>query len=316
MINFRFHVVSIVAVFLALALGVVVGSTVVDRAIVSSLRNRIDQVERNAETRQAENAALRTELGQRNATIDASSPFAVTGRLTGVSVAILVEPGVDGAAIEDLVALTRTAGSPVGGVLNITAAWADDARTEALRTATRVEARGPRRVRAAAWEVLARRIAAGVAEDPADDVLARLDDAGFVAYRGIGDVPESAPAFPAAWPGAGARSVYVVRPDAAPATEQAARTASRAGALAAAGVETTAAEDHRDADGVPERGLVLAGVRDDERLRGRLSTVDDLDLVDGRIAAVLSTADLGRDVSGRYGFGAGAEAPLPAWWAP
>ena len=31
MINFRFHVVSIVAVFLALALGVVMGSTVVDR---------------------------------------------------------------------------------------------------------------------------------------------------------------------------------------------------------------------------------------------------------------------------------------------
>jgi len=316
MINFRFHVVSIVAVFLALALGVVIGSTVVDRAIVSSLRNRIDRVERNADARQAENEALRTELGQRNATIAAASPFSVTGRLTGVSVAILVEPGVAPDAVENLVALTRTAGSTVGGVVDITDAWDDDARSNALRTATRVEVRGPRRVRAAAWDVLARRLAEGVAADPADDVLARLDEAGFIAYRGIGDVPESAPAYPASWPGAGARSVYVVRPDAAPAAEQAARTAARATALAEAGVETTAAEDHRDADGVPSRGVVLANVRDDEGLRVRLSTVDDFDLVDGRIATVLATADLGRDVTGRYGFGAGAEAPMPAWWVP
>jgi len=316
MINFRFHVVSIVAVFLALALGVVIGSTVVDRAIVSSLRNRIDRVERNADARQAENEALRTELGQRNATIAAASPFSVTGRLTGVSVAILVEPGVAPDAVENLVALTRTAGSTVGGVVDITDAWDDDSRSNALRTATRVEVRGPRRVRAAAWDVLARRLAEGVAADPADDVLARLDEAGFIAYRGIGDVPESAPAYPASWPGAGARSVYVVRPDAAPAAEQAARTAARATALAEAGVETTAAEDHRDADGVPSRGVVLANVRDDEGLRVRLSTVDDFDLVDGRIATVLATADLGRDVTGRYGFGAGAEAPMPAWWVP
>ena len=207
MINFRFHVVSIVAVFLALALGVVIGSTVVDRAIVGSLRNRIDRVERNADAQQAENEALRTELGQRNATIAAASPFSVTGRLTGVSVAILVEPGVAGDAVENLVALTRTAGSTVGGVLEITEAWDEDTRSNALRTATRVDVRGPRRVRTAAWEVLARRLAEGVAADPADDVLARLDEAGFIAYRGIGDVPESAPVYPSSWPGAGARSV-------------------------------------------------------------------------------------------------------------
>ncbi|MFM7060203.1 MAG: copper transporter [Actinomycetes bacterium] len=316
MINFRFHVVSIVAVFLALALGVVVGSTVVDRAIVSSLRTRIDRVERNADEQRAENEALRTELGQRNATIAAASPFAVTGRLIGTSVAILVEPGVAAEAVDDLVALSRTAGSPVGGVLEISATWDDDSRSDALRAATGVEVRGPRRVRSAAWEVLARRIAEGVAADPADDVLARLDDAGFVSYRGVGDVPASAPSFPSAWPGAGARAVYVVRPDRDPAAVQAARTANRAAALAEAGVETTAAEDHRDADGVPARGSVLANVRDDEALRDRLSTVDDLDLVDGRIATVLATADLGRDVTGRYGFGAGAEAPMPAWWVP
>ena len=316
MINFRFHVVSIVAVFLALALGVVMGSTVVDRAIVSSLRNRIDRVERHADEQQAENDALRTELGQRDAAIGASAPFAVTGRLTGVSLAVVVEPGTAASVIDDLVTLARTSGSNVGGVLEITDAWDDPARAADLRTATGVEPKGPRQVRAAAWEVLARRIGAGVAADPSDDVLARLASAGFVTYRAVGDAPAPSPTFPAAWPGAGARAIYVVHPVVGETAPQAERTAARAAALAGAGVDTTAAEDHRDGEGVPARGQVLTNVRDDETLRTRLSTVDDLDLVDGRIASVLSSADLGRGVSGRYGVGSGTQGPMPAWWAP
>lgn len=316
MINFRFHVVSIVAVFLALALGVVMGSTVVDRAIVSSLRNRIDRVERHADEQQAENDALRTELGQREAALGASAPFAVTSRLTGLSLAVVVEPGTDAAAVDDLVALARTAGSNVGGVLEVTDAWDDPSRVADLRTAAGVEARGARQVRAAAWAALAERIGAGVAADPADDVLARLAAAGFVTYRTVGDAPATSPTFPLTWPGAGARAVYVVRAVAGEPAPQAERTAARAGALAAAGVQTTAAEDHRDGEGVPARGQILTNVRDDETLRTRLSTVDDLDLVEGRIASVLASADLGRGVTGRYGVGAGVQGPMPAWWAP
>jgi len=37
MINFRFHLVSLIAVFLALGLGILVGSTVVDQVIVDRL---------------------------------------------------------------------------------------------------------------------------------------------------------------------------------------------------------------------------------------------------------------------------------------
>ena len=52
MISFRFHVVSITAVFLAIAIGVVVGTTYVDGAVVDGLRNRIDTVEKNLDDRQ------------------------------------------------------------------------------------------------------------------------------------------------------------------------------------------------------------------------------------------------------------------------
>ena len=42
MINFRFHVVSLIAIFLALALGVVIGAGVIDRGVVDTLDNRLD----------------------------------------------------------------------------------------------------------------------------------------------------------------------------------------------------------------------------------------------------------------------------------
>jgi hypothetical protein len=47
-----------------------------------------------------------------------------------------------------------------------------------------------------------------------------------------------------------------------------------------------------------------------------VSTVDDLDLTEGHVSAVLALADLGRNVVGQYGFGAGAQKSIPAWSSP
>ena len=44
MINFRFHLVSLTAVFLALGIGIAVGATVVDRATVDFLETRLKGV--------------------------------------------------------------------------------------------------------------------------------------------------------------------------------------------------------------------------------------------------------------------------------
>lgn len=45
MINIRFHVVSLVAVFLALGVGVAMGASFIDRATVESMRGRVDDLE-------------------------------------------------------------------------------------------------------------------------------------------------------------------------------------------------------------------------------------------------------------------------------
>src|SRR3954452_7903504 len=105
MISFRFHVVSITAVFLALAIGIVVGSTYVDNAVVDQLRNRITSVSETLDVRKAESDQLRSDLGDANDYIDASADYAVTDRLTDVPVLLLAARGVDGDPVSRTLAL-------------------------------------------------------------------------------------------------------------------------------------------------------------------------------------------------------------------
>jgi hypothetical protein len=154
MINFRFHIASLIAVFLALALGVVMGSTVVQRAIVDSLRDQIDRVERNVDSQRAKNAALSAENDRLNLYVAESAPYAVGGALTGQSVAVLAERGIDEDAVKAQVALLQTAGARVAGTLWLESAWnlADPASADALRTATGSTTRNNRTLRAEALD--------------------------------------------------------------------------------------------------------------------------------------------------------------------
>ena len=58
MINIRYHVYSLVAVFLALAIGVAAGSTVVQRSVVDNLKSTQGRIEKNLDDLEAKNAEL------------------------------------------------------------------------------------------------------------------------------------------------------------------------------------------------------------------------------------------------------------------
>ena len=86
--------------------------------------------------------------------------------------------------------------------------------------------------------------------------------------------------------------------------------------LVAADLPVVAAEMFREQEDGPGRGSRLSSVHDDDELAAVVSTVDDLDLFEGPITAVLALADLARGVVGQYGYGDGADAALPAAAAP
>ncbi len=83
MINFRYHLVSLTAVFLALALGVAMGAAVVDRALVSTLEDQLQAVESRSDSVNDSNERLETALGNWDTFSTQAGDRLVEARLAG-----------------------------------------------------------------------------------------------------------------------------------------------------------------------------------------------------------------------------------------
>lgn len=349
MINFRFHLVSLIAVFLALAVGIVVGSTVIDQAIVDGLRDQIDRVEAKADARKVENDGLKDELDRMSGYVEGSAGFAVQGRLRGVPVVVLAERGVDGDAVDATLGLVRSAGAVAPYVVWLEKGWRlDDERARESLGALVGAVDDPDLLRARGFEALAEWLAGGAADrtskgasggagrhstdardggatppegatttttdataDATTDsaqsrpaVLQPLVDAGLLSLDHVRGADGS-------FPGAGARAVVVTGSGSTLSS-----VAALTEALVAAGVPTVAAEVYAPSDGDPDRGATLAGVLGDDALADRVTTVDDLELVEGRVSAVIGLQALADGAVGHYGYGSGATRSLPEWTAP
>jgi len=313
MINFRFHLVSLVAVFLALTVGIVMGATVIDRAIVDSLNDRITAVSNRADDRKRESEALSADVGRLNSFIGESQPYVVEGRLTDVPVVVFATRGADSTVVSSQVDVLRQAGAVVPAIIWLEESWRlrDDQAVAALGEAVGETSRDPSTLRDAAWRALAVRLHNGEATTnvappsvtaPPADVLSALAAAGFLEVDGLG---ESALA---AFPGRNARAVLLAGAGSAPGNLL--RAGARA--LAGTGLPTVVGEIFVTTNPSASRGKVLDPLRTDEPLAG-VSTVDDVELAEGRMAVALAASDLGRQppVTGNYGYGDGATSALP-----
>lgn len=83
---FRYHLLTLVAIFLALGIGMVIGSTYVQGAIVERLTRRLDELNARFTT---EIAPLREENRRKSDFITALVPVILQNRLTGANVAIV-----------------------------------------------------------------------------------------------------------------------------------------------------------------------------------------------------------------------------------
>lgn len=90
MFDFRYHALSLVAVFLALALGVLLGVAIGDAGLVSSGEKKIrDSLRDDVRNARAEANDLRADLDARTRYEDESYAALVAGRLTGFRVGLL-----------------------------------------------------------------------------------------------------------------------------------------------------------------------------------------------------------------------------------
>lgn len=118
MISWRYHLVSIVAVILAVALGVLAGATVVGDRFVDQLRARTEAAEARADAVSAELAGLR---GFTNEAVEYLTAGALAGGTgTGPEVVLVTQDPVDGAMRDQVLQTLEAAGANVVAQLTAT----------------------------------------------------------------------------------------------------------------------------------------------------------------------------------------------------
>ncbi len=311
MVNFRFHLVSLTAVFLALAAGIAIGAGVVDRATVDQIERQLAQVEANRRQTNAENDRLSNDLARWGRFAEEAGTQMEAGRLQDVAVFVVGMRGLDQKLAEGFTATLRSAGATVEGTLWFTSKWRlveDDDIRQLAGLLDVAPTTSPEELRAGA---LSRRGTAWGEGDGGAFVVA-LSDAAFVEFE-----PPAAPAAPvpplSELPTAGA--VFVVM--SSDGTEVPAPQLAHplVGELVSAGVAVVAVQPVRppvdSGQRRPPPPEFVSLLRADSDLAPRLSTVDNVDDYRGRVAAVLAIAQAVEGRTGHYGFRADAQRLLP-----
>jgi hypothetical protein len=308
LISFRFHLVSIVAVFLALALGVLVGTTVVNQGVIDDLNGRVDKAVTRSDDLRKQVGALQAQQRAWESFGRAVEPLLVSNQLTGQRVVMVTLEGVDLSEVDGVRQALQDAGATVESVLFITARMAlTDERSQTqlagiLGTGTTT----PADLAADAARQLAGRLALGAVPPTAasetsgaQDLLSRLAGANFLVVRGATGPLDGigGPDDPVVVLSGGSQDP-VVEPS-----------------MFLEPLTSALVEDLRPVvatETVDTAYAFVPLVREDGALDGRLVTVDNADSLVGRIAVVLGLRDLlATSQGGHFGVKPGATSLIP-----
>jgi len=333
MVNFRFHIVSLTAVLLALGIGLVLGTTFLDEATIDGLESQLDGLERDLDAAEEQNRRQQERLDmferEREQLAEQLGDRLYDGLLEGDPVLVVATRGVDERWVDEVLRMLGQADAQVVGVWWLTDRLVLDDDDEvgdlaaALELSTDDADRLRRNLAVQLADVLygASEAPDAVAPPPADvpgqpapaepPLLARLRDAGFVEY----ELPEGAEGDVVRLPVSGLRVVVVDGPGAAvsvgevvlPVLEELTSDGPMPVVATQPSVRTG-----EDVDATEEPQLVQA-IRGDDELADRITTVDNLDHTAGRVATLLATVDAvpGSPTVGRYGTGEGVDGLLP-----
>jgi len=339
-INFRFHLVSLTAVFLALAVGIILGASVVNSGAVDRLSGQLGSVKGDVSRVDQQNQSLRRDLAAWDTFSAKAAPGILSGRLQGVPILLVGVRGIDADRVDQLRSDLVSSDARLQGTLWLTSKMQLDRQDDVKSLAEVFDLRSTDAevVRTAVLGRLAQELAAG-GRTPAvsttlglppnattlpgattttaplgvrGGVLAALSSAGFVEIKG----PDSGPSFDARQPlAAGTRFVVASGEGADIPDPQGAIVLVRALAEASGtSTRVMAVESGKPAQGRdPEvRARFIGPLRSvGKELDNRISTVNNVEDFRGRVAAVLALVDLGVGRVGHYGVGSGAERLVP-----
>lgn len=314
MVDFRYHLVSIIAVFLALAVGIVVGTAALNGPIQDGLRSSIDRLADDKRGLEDDVEQLRGQVAASDEFAVALGPELVGDVLEGQRVLLVTTAGTPGGSADRLRPLLTEAGASVTGRLEVRSALGEPEQRQVLEDIVAqvvpagIELPEGEPVERAAAE-LAAALSTGRGTDPvetadAQAVIAAFEEADMIDFQpepGAEDALSSAtlvlvlaPTGPEEQPDTAAQQQLEALLTVADAFDERSRGVVVAGPSSAA------------ADG----GLVQA-LRQQSSLSPEISSVDNVDRGIGQVAAVLALAEQAADGVGQYGAGPGAAAPLP-----
>jgi hypothetical protein len=118
-IDFRYHLVSIIAVFLALAIGLAVGSTALSGKAVEFLNSQERRAVANNAQLTKRNQALANQIAADQAFAQAGSRRLLEGLLAHEKVVLVVAPGADNSVTNGVATSLREAGATVTGEVGL-----------------------------------------------------------------------------------------------------------------------------------------------------------------------------------------------------
>ncbi len=114
MYNLRYHIASLVAVFLALSVGLLLGTVVVERGVLSSQKQTlVAGLTKDFDALRTENAGLTAQVSSLQSFATEVSPLAVSGVLADRTIVLVSSPGSADALDSAVTAIKAAGGSPV-----------------------------------------------------------------------------------------------------------------------------------------------------------------------------------------------------------
>ena len=311
MINFRYHVVSLTAVFLALAIGLVVGTAALNGPVADSLNQRVSELRKDNTQLRDSYSSLQEELKREEDFAEEMSQVVLPGRLTGRKILMITLPSGREQADQVRTMLT-TAGATLTGRIDMQDSFflpenaeellylaASAAQTTIPTTGLPSNSDGVETASALlASGVLDR--AQGTPPTAADltALLTAYEKAKYISYQDAGKDKVTEPA----------QAVVIVTglpyvDKESAQKDQAVVTMvsqfDKAGSVVVAG------------NGAGD-GNVVAAVRSDGALVKSISTVDNANTTQGQVVTALATAEMvNQGKAGQYGLGAGASSMMP-----
>jgi hypothetical protein len=312
-IDFRYHLVSLIAVFLAIALGIIIGTTALNEPLQANIEGQVTELEQDKRDLEDRTQQLQAQVATSDAFADAVAPALVDGALTGRSVLLVLgNEDVLPEYVEQVGALVTEAGGTVAGTISLQPEYSDPSTSSSLQNYVTGPGMPPAGIELPETDDAGRLVGALLAQvlmtpaggpapigTAASSVLAGLVALDVLASEGDSVAP--------------ADYAIVLTSGGFTGDDAAERNDTLVELIAALDAAGSGAVVAGDAASAGENGLVGV-LRADPTLSAAVSTVDNLGTAAGRISTVLALGGEAEGTSGRYGTGEDAQPvpPLPS----